>query len=56
MQSGFAQNRKKYFMEKTESEGLFDYYSVEIRMTEEHFSYYFEIETECFAVSLTAMA
>ena len=37
--------QKKYFMEKTESEGLFDYYSVEIRMTEEHFSYYFEIET-----------
>ena len=37
--------QKKYFMEKTESEGLFDYYSVEIRMTEEHFYYYFEIET-----------
>ena len=37
--------QKKYFMEKTESEGLFDYYSIEIRMTEEHFSYYFEIET-----------
>lgn len=44
MQSGFAQNRK-IFYGKTESEGLFDYYSVEIRMTEEHFSYYFEIET-----------
>ena len=36
---------QRYPMEKTESEGEFDYYQVTIQLGEEQFSYYFEVVT-----------
>lgn len=36
---------RKIYMDKVETEGMFDYYAVQVRMTEERFSYCFEINT-----------
>lgn len=36
---------KKIYMDKVETEGQFDYYAVRVRMTEERFTYCFEINT-----------
>lgn len=36
---------KKIYMDKVETEGQFDYYAAQVRMTEERFTYCFEINT-----------
>ena len=36
--------KEKLPMKKTESEGMFDYYSIQVQMNESAFSYYFEVK------------
>ena len=36
----------RYVMEKVETDGLFDYYQVTVKLEEEPFSYYFEIDMD----------